>query len=58
MGNPSSETQGEMPELINRTWLDVSSYREDARALGYDDQSLERLIARWKHLLEKARQLT
>ena len=55
MGSPSSENPDEQPGLINRTWLDVASYREDARALGYDDQSLERLVVRWKVLLEKAR---
>jgi len=56
MGNPSSEKPGERPGLINRTSLDVAAYTEDARALGYDDQSLERLLARWKLLLERARQ--
>ena len=56
VGNPSSEKPGERPGLINRSWLDVAAYREDARALGYDDQSLEHLVARWKLLLERARQ--
>jgi hypothetical protein len=55
MGNPSSDEPDERPGLINRTWLDVASYREDARALGYDDEGLERLVTQWKLLLEKAR---
>ena len=58
MGNPSSEKPDEQPRLINGTWLDVASYREDARAFGYDDQTLERLVVRWKVLLEKARRHT
>ena len=55
MGHPSSEKPDERPGLINRTWLDVASYREDVRSLGYDGQSLDELVARWKLLLEKAR---
>ncbi len=38
-----------------RTWLDVAAYREDARRLAYDEQGLDRLVDRWKSLLEKAR---
>ena len=55
MGHPSSEKPDERPGLINRTWLDVASYREDVRSLGYDGQSLDELVTRWKLLLEKAR---
>lgn len=55
MGKANSEGAGERPTLINRTWLDVSRYRENARALGYDDVSLDPLVARWAVLLDKAR---
>ncbi len=55
MGDVSSEKPEDRPGLINRTWLDVAAYREDARRLGYDEQALDRLVARWKALLEKAR---
>lgn len=55
MGDASSETLEARPGLINRTWLDVGSYREEAKTLGYDDQSLDRLVARWKLLLDKAK---
>jgi hypothetical protein len=55
MGNAASENPDERPTLINRTWLDVSRYRENARALGYDSASLDQLVGRWTSLLEKAR---
>ena len=55
MGNPSSENPAEHPTLINRTWLDVSRYRENAKTLGYDDARLDPLAARWAVLLERAR---
>jgi hypothetical protein len=55
MGIAVSENAGERPTLINRTWLDVSRYRENAKALGYDDDSLDRLAAEWVGLLERAR---
>lgn len=55
MGNPVSKNRDEHPTLINRTWLDVSRYRENAKGLGYDDAGLDRLAARWAVLLEKAR---
>ena len=55
MGDASSEKAEERPGLINRTWLDVASYRENASALGYDDESVNRLVGRWRDLLEKAR---
>ena len=54
MGNPSSENAAEHPTLINRAWLDVANYREEARALGYDDDNAEKLISRWRFLLERA----
>src|SRR5262245_18599034 len=55
MGNAASENPGERPTLINRTWLDVSRYRENAKTLGYDDASLDPLASRWVVLLERAR---
>ena len=55
MGNALSERAEDRPGLINRTWLDVTAYREDARRLVYDEQGLDRLLGRWKKLLEKAR---
>jgi len=56
MGNAASENPEERPTLTNRTWLDVSRYRENAKTLGYDDASLDPLAARWVVLLERARQ--
>src|SRR5262245_58478832 len=55
MGNAASKVPDERPTLINRTWLDVSRYRENAKTLGYDEASLGPLAARWVVLLEKAR---
>jgi hypothetical protein len=55
MGNPASPNPDEHPGLINRTWIDVAGYREDARSFGYDEQSLERLVVRWRALLDRAR---
>jgi hypothetical protein len=55
MGNATSENPDERPGLINRAWVDVTTYRENARTLGYDEQSLFRLAVRWKQLLERAR---
>ena len=66
-GGPASERVGEsagakllgtnqeQPTLINRTWLDVTRYRENARTLGYDEQNADKLAERWKMLLERAR---
>ena len=54
MGDPSSQELDERPGLINRTWLDVSRYREDARKLGYDDEAHNKLAERWMLLLEKS----
>jgi hypothetical protein len=56
MGDASAEEPEERPTLINRTWLDVAAYSEDARRLGYDGQDVDRLISRWRSLLAKARQ--
>jgi hypothetical protein len=55
MGNAASDIPDERPTLINRTWLDVSRYREDAKTMGYDEVSLDPLAARWVVLLERAR---
>jgi hypothetical protein len=55
MGRAQSENPDEHPTLINRTWLDVSRYRENARTLGYDEASLAPLVERWVILLENAR---
>lgn len=54
MGDASSEDAEKQPGLINRSWVDVASYREEAMKLGYDEKSLDRLVARWNALLEKA----
>jgi hypothetical protein len=55
MGDPNSEDPEKRPGLINRTWLDVSRYRENARSLGYDGADLDRLAERWEVLLVRAR---
>jgi hypothetical protein len=55
MGHVSSEKPEHQPTLINRTWLDVARYREQARTLGYDEPSAEKLAPRWRMLLEKAK---
>lgn len=52
MGDAASDAR---PTLINRAWLETGRYREDARALGYDEESLDRLAARWSLLMERAR---
>ena len=54
MGDASSDDPDEQPDLINRSWLDVTKYRDDAKKLDYDDAALDRLVIRWKVLLEKA----
>ena len=54
MGDASSDDLEERPGLINRSWLDVSKYREEAKGLGYADTALDRLVVRWKILLQKA----
>ena len=55
MGNPASEKPEDQPTLINRTWLDVARYREEAAKLGFEGERLDRLAERWKMLLERAR---
>ncbi|MFZ2491123.1 MAG: hypothetical protein WA208_06545 [Thermoanaerobaculia bacterium] len=56
MGDPSSEDENERPGLINRSWVDVARYREEAAALGYEGEELEQLVARWTMLLRRAGQ--
>ena len=58
MGNASADNGADQPTLINRTWLDVGRYREQAKGLGYDGEVLDRLVARWNVLLDKARRGT
>ena len=58
MGNVSSASAEDQPTLINRTWVDVGRYREQAKDLGYDAAAVDRLAARWNVLLEKARRGT
>jgi hypothetical protein len=55
MGDPASPDPGQHPDVINRTWLDVTRYRGEARRLGYEGEALERLVALWPVLLERAR---
>ena len=55
MGDVSSASPEDRPTLINRTWLDVARYRDEARLLGYDDERLDALSERWRLLLERAR---
>ncbi len=54
MGDVSSEDPDERPGLINRSWVDVANYREEARKLGYDDETLDDLVVRWNALLKKS----
>ena len=56
MGDASSTEVEERPGLINRSWTEVSRYREEARKLGYDDRGVDDLILRWNALLVKAKQ--
>lgn len=54
MGDPASPD--EPPELINRSWVDVALYRDEAQGLGYEGEELDRLVDRWHELLRKAGQ--
>lgn len=56
MGDPSSDNVEDHPGLINRSWVDVSRYRGDAKRLGYDEAGADGLVERWKNLLKKAGQ--
>ena len=55
MGDTTSADLDEQPGLINRSWVDVASYAEEAKKLGYDDEAVARLVVRWRSLLAKAR---
>jgi hypothetical protein len=55
MGDASSERLDDRPGLINRSWIEVGNYRDDAKMLGYDEQALDHLVGQWKLLLEKAK---
>lgn len=54
MGDPASDDESEHPGLINRSWIDVARYRDQARSLGYDDSAIDRLVVRWQELLVRA----
>lgn len=54
MGEVGSDDPEKRPTLINRTWLDVDRYRDDAMQLGYAGDRLEQLVDHWKVLLDKA----
>lgn len=56
MGDVRSANPDDQPGLINRSWVDVSRYREDARKLGHTGDTLDDLVRRWQHLLERATQ--
>jgi hypothetical protein len=55
MGNPASPDPTRHCDVINRTWLDVSRYRDDARRLGFDGPELEGMVRTWHRLLRRAR---
>jgi hypothetical protein len=55
MGDASSNDEADRPELINRSWIDVSRYRAEARALGYEDDRLDAIVERWHALLRDAK---
>jgi len=55
MGNPASEKPEDQPTLINRSWHDVARYRDDARALGYEGDRLQRLVEQWNVKLDQAK---
>ena len=55
MGNPTSEKPEDRPTLINRSWSDVARYRDDASALGYEDERLKQLVEQWNVKLDQAK---
>ena len=54
MGDPASSE--EPPELINRSWVDVTLYRDEAERAGYQGEELAALLLRWQQLLRSAGQ--
>lgn len=55
MGDANAVDVEQRPTLINRTWVDVNGYREEAAKLGYAGARLDSLVKRWHRLLDKAR---
>jgi hypothetical protein len=55
MGDASSSDEADRPEVINRSWIDVTRYSDKAKALGYSDDRLDALVQHWKELLSKAK---
>ena len=55
MGNPASEKPEDRPTLINRSWSDVTRYRDDARAIGYEGERLKQLVEQWEVKLDQAK---
>jgi hypothetical protein len=55
MGDAGSSDSSKRPTLINRAWLDVSRYREEAAGLGYEGEDLGRLVRHWEFKLVQAR---
>jgi hypothetical protein len=55
MGDANAVEAERKSTLINRTWVDVSGYREEAVKLGYDGARLDVLVMRWNRLLDEAR---
>ena len=56
MGELGFDDPEKRPTLINRTWLEVGRYREQATRLGYEGERLEQLLGKWTMLLERSRQ--
>ena len=55
MGDAASEDDADRPGLINRSWVELRQYRDDAMRLGYKGEVLDRLVQRWQDLLAQAR---
>jgi hypothetical protein len=51
----SLESTESWPNLINRSWLVLANYRDEARKLGYDEKTLDGLVLRWNRLISNAR---
>ena len=55
MGEPGSADPEKRPTLINRSWVDVSRYREQAARLGWEGERLEALVKHWDRKLADSR---
>jgi hypothetical protein len=55
MGDVSSEDPEGQPGLINRSWLELANYRPQAKQLGYDDKTVDKLLNKWRLMIERAR---